>query len=554
MLTSIPPEIYQNIFKDLDTDSLYSVILVNRIWCSNAISILWQNPLELLYQNDDSEYFETDVKSVIKTYISCLPKESKLMLSFTDLCIDLLTSSSSIPTFNYPSFLHTLNYVLLSDSVNRIIKDNANVMMVLILLCKLFFDQGFNIRSLEFSTHMVKDYIGSHLKTIYMNLREIPGADTFLSRIQRLCWRDDAPLHCLSSIAEIAKEIRVLDILLESEYENESGSNELFTLINAQINLQQIKIISLKKTTKAISALRSKSNTLRKIFIKGVASFSLDFFYECSNLEELSLLYNESHLLTNPQISRQLRTEIQSYIQAGVLDRTQMVPSVQMVTAIRNSMANIRGTTIQVRSNEKQQLNHSSEMNTSLNPNYLNLSKLTVFQVNLDSFQTTEQVIDIIQCNKGGLRELRIQKTAPISVEHLKKLFLMVINHCPNLIHITLCIPNIAISEIPNLFKKCLLLEEIYLKAVKTMDISETLDEMSLDVPINLKSLSLGLYSWKYSFESIKGFLNGCELRVNKKPIRFLYSDNLIKDVIDVLELYESKGILELVEKRLWCA
>ncbi|RIB19241.1 hypothetical protein C2G38_1280498 [Gigaspora rosea] len=187
MITSIPPEIYQNIFKDLDTDSLYSVILVNRIWCSNAISILWQNPLELLYQNDDSEYFETDVKSVIKTYISCLPKESKLMLSFTDLCIDLLTSS--IPTFNYPSFLHTLNYVLLSDSVNRIIKDNANVMMVLILLCKLFFDQGFHIRSLEFSTHMIKDYMGSHLKTIYMNLREIPGADTFLSRIQRLCWR-----------------------------------------------------------------------------------------------------------------------------------------------------------------------------------------------------------------------------------------------------------------------------------------------------------------------------------------------------------------------------
>ncbi|CAG8490749.1 11713_t:CDS:2 [Dentiscutata heterogama] len=526
MLTSIPAEIYQNIFKDLDTDSLYSAILVNRIWCSNAISILWQNPFEILYQNDDSEYFETDVKSIIKTYISCLPKESKLMLSFPDLCIDLLTSS--IPTFNYPSFLHTLNYVLLSDSVNRTIKDNANVMMVLILLCKLFFDQGFHIRSLEFSTHMIKDYM------------------------------DDAPLYCLSSIAEIAKEIRVLDILLESENENESGSNELFTLINAQDNLQQITMISLRKTTKAISALRSKSNTLRKIFIKGITSFSLDFFNECSNLEELSLLYNESHLLTNPQIARQLRTEIQGYIQAGTLDRTQMVPSVQMVSAIRRTVANIQGTTIpriQAITNEKQQLQHSSEVNIQpFNPNYSNLSKLTVFQINLDSFQTTEQVIDIIQCNKGGLRELRVQKTAPISVEHLKQLFLMVINHCPNLIHITLCIPNIAISEIPNLFKKCLSLEEVYLRAVKAMDISETLDEMGFDVPINLKSLSLGLYSWKYSLEAIKGFLNGCELRVNKKPIRFLYSNNLTKDVIGVLEMYESKGILELVEKKLWYA
>ncbi|CAG8804619.1 15109_t:CDS:2, partial [Racocetra persica] len=94
MSTSIPPEIFQNIFKDLDTDSLYSVILVNRIWCSNAISILWQNPLEILYQNDDSEYFETNVKSIIKTYISCLPKESKLMLSFTDLWFLANTSNS----------------------------------------------------------------------------------------------------------------------------------------------------------------------------------------------------------------------------------------------------------------------------------------------------------------------------------------------------------------------------------------------------------------------------------------------------------------------------
>ncbi|CAG8587184.1 8745_t:CDS:2 [Racocetra fulgida] len=543
MSTSIPPEIFQNIFKDLDTDSLYSVILVNRIWCSNAISILWQNPLEILYQNDDSEYFETNVKSVIKTYISCLPKESKLMLSFTDLCVDLL-SASSIPTFNYPSFLHTLNYVLLSDSVNRIVKDNANVMMVLILLCKLFFDQGIHIKSLELSTHMINNYMGSHLKTIYMNLREIPGADPFLSRIQRL--------------SEIAKEIRTLDILLESGYENECGSNELFTLINAQVNLQQITIISLKKTIKAISALRSKSNTLRKIFIKGIVSFSLDFFYECSNLEELSLLYNESHLLTNPQISRQLRSELQGYIQAGILDRTQMLPSVQMVSAIRRTVASIQETMVprvQARTNEKSQSLHSSEMNTPSPPlcsNYSNLSKLTVFEINLDSFQTTEQVIDIIQCNKGGLRELRIRNTASISVEHLKQLFLIVINHCPNLIHVMLCIPNIAISEIPNLFKRCSLLEEVYLRAVKTTDISETLDEMRLDVPIHLKSLSLGLYSWKYSFEAIKGFLNECELRVNRKPIRFLYSNNLTKDVIDVLKLYELKGTLELVEKRLW--
>ncbi|CAG8526843.1 5060_t:CDS:2 [Cetraspora pellucida] len=550
MSTSIPPEIFQNIFKDLDTDSLYSVILVNRIWCSNAISILWQNPLEILYQNDDSEYFETNVKSVIKTYISCLPKESKLMLSFTDLCIDLLTSS--IPTFNYPSFLLTLNYVLLSDSVYRIVIDNANVMMVLILLCKLFFDKGFHIKSFELSTHMINNYMGSHFKTIYMNLREIPGADNFLSRIQRLCWRDDAPL-CLSSIAEIAKEIRVLDILLESGYENEHSSNELFTLINAQVNLQQITITSLKKTIKAISALRSKSNTLRKIFIKGIVSFSLDFFYECSNLEELSLLYNESHLLTNPQISRQLRSEIQGYIQTGIMDRTQMLPSAQMVSAIRRTVTSIQETMVP-RIQAKTESLYSSKMNTttSFGSNYSNLSKLTVFEINLDSFQTTEQVIDIIQCNKGGLRELRVQKTAPISVDHLKQLFLMVINHCPNLIHVTLCIPNIAISEISNLFKRCLLLEEVYLRAIKTMDISKILDEMKLEVPIHLKSLSLGLYSWKYSFEAINGFLNECELRVNKKPIRFLYSNNLTKDVIDVLKFYELKGTLDLVEKKLW--
>src|SRR5437764_1030343 len=47
MDTKIPNEIFQNIFSFIDEiKTLYSIILVNRVWCQNCIAQLWRNPIQ----------------------------------------------------------------------------------------------------------------------------------------------------------------------------------------------------------------------------------------------------------------------------------------------------------------------------------------------------------------------------------------------------------------------------------------------------------------------------------------------------------------------------
>ncbi|CAG8580554.1 13698_t:CDS:1 [Ambispora leptoticha] len=49
MSTKFPPETLQEIFWNLkeDASTLHSCLLVNRLWCDNAIVVLWHNPFEL---------------------------------------------------------------------------------------------------------------------------------------------------------------------------------------------------------------------------------------------------------------------------------------------------------------------------------------------------------------------------------------------------------------------------------------------------------------------------------------------------------------------------
>src|SRR5436190_1751422 len=85
------------ILKELQNDrkSLYSCLMVNRIWCETTVPILWENP------------YSTNDKSIIKlarVIFSYLSEESKEILKKQE--INLFTKA---PLFNYISFWRHLN-------------------------------------------------------------------------------------------------------------------------------------------------------------------------------------------------------------------------------------------------------------------------------------------------------------------------------------------------------------------------------------------------------------------------------------------------------------
>src|SRR5688500_14396970 len=87
------------IFEYLEEDkvTLYSCLLVNRLWCEVSVGILWRHV--------DFKHIKTKPK-FLGTIIACLSDESKDLLHKNKIFIP--TPSSKPPLFNYASFCKVL--------------------------------------------------------------------------------------------------------------------------------------------------------------------------------------------------------------------------------------------------------------------------------------------------------------------------------------------------------------------------------------------------------------------------------------------------------------
>src|ERR1700733_8342408 len=104
-MSQLPTDCLNAIFEYLEDDkaTLHSCILVNRLWCVISVRFFWS----------DSSRYNT---SNFRTLISCLPNESKEMLSKNGIVIS--TPTPKPPIFNYASFCK----VLLIDHVHNRLK------------------------------------------------------------------------------------------------------------------------------------------------------------------------------------------------------------------------------------------------------------------------------------------------------------------------------------------------------------------------------------------------------------------------------------------------
>ncbi|POG77130.1 hypothetical protein GLOIN_2v1549563, partial [Rhizophagus irregularis DAOM 181602=DAOM 197198] len=99
-MSQLPVDCLNEIFEYLEDDrfTLYSCILVNRLWCGTSVSIFWRD----IYNYSTSNF---------STLIACLPNESKEILYENRIIIS--PSTSKFPTFNYAAFCKIL-------SINRV--------------------------------------------------------------------------------------------------------------------------------------------------------------------------------------------------------------------------------------------------------------------------------------------------------------------------------------------------------------------------------------------------------------------------------------------------
>ena len=92
MAPFLPTDCLFQIFQNLEKDrkSLYSCILVNRLWCATSIEFLWSRPFHFLFTCQSScqcgEFMRIERSSkLIQVYLSCLSEKEKLLLMENDL-------------------------------------------------------------------------------------------------------------------------------------------------------------------------------------------------------------------------------------------------------------------------------------------------------------------------------------------------------------------------------------------------------------------------------------------------------------------------------------
>src|ERR1700733_11983595 len=114
-MSQLPSDCLNEIFEYLENDiiSLNSCLLVNRLWCEISVRILWRSS-------------RCYCSWPYNTLISCLPNESKEILSNNGIIIS--TPTSKPPIFNYPSFCKVLDIHDVYNKPRKLLKNQQSIL------------------------------------------------------------------------------------------------------------------------------------------------------------------------------------------------------------------------------------------------------------------------------------------------------------------------------------------------------------------------------------------------------------------------------------------
>ncbi|RGB30564.1 hypothetical protein C1646_817838 [Rhizophagus diaphanus] len=296
-LPELTNEIIQHLKKDFST--LYSCILVNRLWCRLAIPLLWEDPFCIPTQN----------YRYIEIYLSYLKYDDKEKFNEYGIINNLLPSNTLL--FNYPSLIKYLKTTRICFSietwVGTLMNDNPEKLKKLVCrsLFEIFLENEGNLYSFEFimltDNHFV--YFNDTIELILQN-------SNFIYNIKHLTLQINIrnnsviiiPLlkflysNC-SSISSI-----VLDFHITNDNNRSLIENCLLQIIISQHNLKRISFgYHTKNLYNPFLSLKNSncSNTLNTIIFNGINFRNIitilqEVFDQLNVLESIHILYCDS--------------------------------------------------------------------------------------------------------------------------------------------------------------------------------------------------------------------------------------------------------------------
>ncbi|GBB84939.1 hypothetical protein RclHR1_11510003 [Rhizophagus clarus] len=281
----LPADCLNEIFEYLEKDkpALYSCLLVNRLWCEVSVEILWKNIWN--FKSYRQKYSQKVASSLLSTFITCLPNDSKEVLYKNEIFISTPTPKQSL--FNYVAFCKVLSIIDINEIVYNALKDIPCINLLSV-------DDRNRLVTNEV-TKMFTNQISSLKKLIYyynyshkvFSSAYFPG----MKELSELCCSSNLPSDFYYQMSQICHNLK--SITIEFGYDDHI-SNELKELISLQNNLKILTLsIYMESWTNIIPSLTKHSNTLTKLRIYyeddhiNYYFLPLSFISLFSNLQEI---------------------------------------------------------------------------------------------------------------------------------------------------------------------------------------------------------------------------------------------------------------------------
>ncbi|GBC06310.1 hypothetical protein RclHR1_06760005 [Rhizophagus clarus] len=276
-------ELLQKIFNNLDDDnnSLFSLLLVNKNWCENAVAILWRRPFSYNIQRDK-------MKKIIPTLLSQITLQERIDLGLKDIL--------AIPTktlFDYGWFIQQFETSLL-DLIDFNYTSREKYFMA---IAKIIFLKTKGLDELIYSYGFEKE-----CKRIFT----LPKSQLLLNQITKIIYHAEiyshySPFFDLSIYVSNIKYLSI-ELVCYTHKITVKFFEDLIRFISVQNNLEYfiLNIVRnndnnphMENWRKFFFKLSEHSfHSIKYIMIKGCFNqeqTDLNFLSICSNLEELHL-------------------------------------------------------------------------------------------------------------------------------------------------------------------------------------------------------------------------------------------------------------------------
>ncbi|GBC40334.2 hypothetical protein GLOIN_2v1868022 [Rhizophagus irregularis DAOM 181602=DAOM 197198] len=337
-LPELTNEIIQYFRKDFST--LYSCILVNRLWCRLAIPLLWENPFPISYSKN---------YHFIKIYLNKLNEDDKIKLNEYGFNYNLSPSST---LFNYPSFIKYLNtrevvFNIKSWIFNTLVDKNHDYELVNLiygLLLKVFIENEGILDSFEVMSNL--EYFNNITDLILQNLNFTYNIRKLKLKLDISCQNFTQFLKFLFTNCNSISTI-VLSFHYISVYNRSSLVEKyLSQLIISQHNLKKISF-EYNMIYNQFLALKNSncSNTLNTIIFyfidfKNIINILQEVFDQLNVLESIHIFYCNS---LNSDFVQQIIKVIKPFkLRTLFMDEILHVESLQLfVQKISNWLENL---------------------------------------------------------------------------------------------------------------------------------------------------------------------------------------------------------------------